>query len=245
MNVKLILGSYGGGVVVDEELRGWRLGSNYSVLVRPSELTSLCPTKRDVWLVRRGARLCSGCVRRGVEYHNEVLTIIGQAVILGWEGLRRVLSSVKTHAGIWALTLASAWLSNGAVPPIAIEPKLPPAAGFTSSRPDLVIGSSPTEVLYSNGRSDYLRRKEVEVCAYGMILEALLKYPVDRGYLVVITDDGVSTEEVILSNSLREEVLVLRDEVARVLSSDEAPPIPSKCVEGCPLSKYCLGGSNE
>ncbi len=240
-----MVGDYGGSLSIDEELRGWRLSSNYLVSVRPSEITSLCPTRRDVWLLRKGVRLSSDSVRKGIEYHNEVLTVLGQAVILGWEGLKRALDSIKTHAGAWALTVASAWLSNGAVPPITIEPKLPPSIGFTSSRPDLVIGNSPTEVAYISNCSEYLRRKRIEVGAYALILESLTKYPIDRGYLIVITDKEVRTEEVLIDNSLREEVLVARDEVARVLSSSEPPPIPSSCIKSCPLSNYCLGGSNE
>ncbi len=246
MRTQLVMSYSGGYVRIDDELRGWSLSSNYGTLVRPSELTSLCPTRRDVWLLRRGVRLGGELVRRGVEYHNEVLTILGQAVILGWEGLKKALSSVKTHAGAWALTIASAWLQNGSVPPITIEPKLPPAVGFTSSVPDLIIGNSPAEVAYvSNYGSEYLRRKRVEVGAYALIIESIIKYPVDRGYLIIITNDDVRTEEVIIDNSVREEVLVLRDEVAKVLSSSEEPPIPSTCIKSCPLSRYCLGGTHE
>lgn len=228
---------------VSDELRGWLIqgGGN----VRPSDITSLCPTKRDVWLIRHGVKMNSeGVIGKGLSYHNEVLGVVSEAVRNGWEGVGRALDYVRTHAGMWALALATAWLSNGAVPPIAIEPRLPPAAGFTSSRPDMVIGNSPVEVAYINGGSRYVELKRIELAAYSLIIEALTNIPVDVAYLIVITDRSVNTEDVVIDDTLRSEALTVRDAIAEIINSKTPPPLPGNCPQSCPLRRYCLGGSD-
>jgi len=230
-------------VRISDELRGWFIHGYGSV--RPSDITSLCPTKRDVWLLRHGARMDSnGAIGKGVSYHSEVLRVMSEAVRNGWEGIGRALDYVRTHAGMWALALATAWLSNGGVPPIAIEPRLPPAAGFTSSRPDMVVGNSPVEVAYVNGNNRYVELKRIELAAYSLILEALTTIPVDIAYLIVITDRGVTIEDVVVDDTLRSEALTVRDAIAEIISSKSPPPLPGSCPQSCPLRRYCLGDDN-
>ncbi len=248
VRVGLVFGSSFGGLVVRDELRGWVVGAlsgGSRVLVRPSELASPCPVRRDVWLVRGGLRLGGGSVSRGCEYHREVLEVFRAAVSGGWGGLRGVVSDgvVRSHAGVWALSVAAAWLSVGGVPPLTVEPSLPPVLGFTGSKPDLVVGSSPVEVAYASAglRSRYVRRKRVELAAYALILEALTKAPVNLGWLVVITDDDVRVEEVPIDEGLREEALRAREEVEDVISSPNPPPLPTSCPPNCPLRSECLG----
>jgi len=225
---------------VGEGLRGWSV-SSAGPLVRPSSLASPCPSRRDAWLLARGWRLPrSGAVARGISYHEEVLGVF-RAAVRGPGALAEAVSSVRTHAGVWAVGVAAAWLGSGGVPPIAVEPRLPPAAGFTSSRPDLVIGSSPAEVAYTNGSREYLERKRVELAAYALIIEALTKSPVSRGYLIRVGDDTVTVEEVPVDEGLRVEALRAREEIAAIMSSDEPPPMPGNCPRNCPLREVCEG----
>lgn len=228
------------------ELRGWSLGSlDVGVAVRPSELAAPCPVRRDVWLLRHGFKLSGPAVGKGREYHEEVLGVF-RAALRGWGGLRKAVTEgvVRSHAGAWAVAVASAWLSGGCVPPIAVEPLLPPVAGFTRSRPDLVVGVAPVEVAYSpaglNGR--YAWRKRVEVAVYALIIEALTHSPVDYGWLVMVDDSSVHVEGVAIDDSLREEALSAREEVADVVASPAPPDLPSGgCPEACPFIKTCLG----
>ena len=235
----------------DIELRGWSVGLDSgfqdSVLVRPSELASPCPVRRDIWLIRHGRRLSGKAVDKGMSYHEEVLGVFNAVVKDGWDGLRRVLAKglIRSHAGAWALSVASAWISGGGIPPLTVEPTLPPALGFSRSRPDLVVGFSPTEVAYSaSGDSRYIKRKRVEVAAYALIMEALLKVPVDFGWLIVVSDDGVSVQDVFISDGLREKALRWREEISSLISSDVPPEPPRNgCPESCPFRQVCLGSS--
>ena len=244
MELRLIMNG-GGDVRVSNELRGWRLEGG-DAYVRPSEISTPCPTKRDVWLLRSGVRLPSdGVVGKGVAYHNEILSILGEVVLTGWDGLRRAVDSVRTHAGVWALSIATAWLANGGIPPMAIEPKLPPALGFTSSRPDLVVGNSPAEIAYVGDlRSRYVELKKVELAAYALIMEALTHIPINNAYLIEVSDRTVRVEVVGVDDTLRTEALSMRDSIAAMIKSKNPPPIPHECPQTCPLRRYCLGGGD-
>ena len=249
MRFGLFVGSGFGGEVAGGALRGWVLrvsDGGWGCLVRPSELASPCPVRRDVWLLRNGFRLGGEVVGRGCGYHREVLGVFRAVVGGGWGGVREVVEGglVRSHAGAWALGACVAWLNNGCVPPISVEPTLPPVLGFTPSKPDLVVGSSPVELAYSpwGVRGRYVRRKEVEVAAYALILEAVTGAPVDTGWLVVITDEGVEVREVLVDEGLREEALRAREEVEGVVTSRMPPQPPASCPQSCPFRSECLGG---
>ncbi len=251
MRVGLVLAPRVEGVRVSWELRGWSLltllgGLKDSVLVRPSELAAPCPVRRDVWLMRNGVRLAGGSVSRGVNYHREILSVFRAAVSGGWGGLKNVVEGgvIRSHAGAWALAVVTAWLSSGQVPPIAVEPYLPPVLGFTRSKPDLVVGSAPAEVAYSPAglSGKYADAKRVELATYALILEALIKLPVNYGWLIMVGDKRVSTECVVVDDVLREEALRAREDVARVASSLTPPqPNPESCPATCPFRESCLG----
>ncbi len=244
----MVFRSSRGSVLVRDELRGWMVNAllgGSGVLVRPSEVASPCPVRRDVWLLRNGFRLGGGLVERGCEYHREVLDVFRAVAGGGWGGVKDVVEGgvIRSHAGAWALSVGVAWLSGGGVPPIAVEPLLPSVLGFTRSKPDLVVGCSPVEIAYSPAglRGRYAGRKRVELAAYALILEAVTGAPVNHGWLVAITDDVVEVEEITIDEGLREEALRAREEVEEVLTSPNPPPQPASCTPNCPFREECLG----
>lgn len=80
----------------------------------------------------------------------------------------------------------------------------------------------------------------VQVCGYGMLLEERFSHPVDYGVIEYTRDQG--KKPVLLTEKLRRQVLITRDQLIEVLDG-AAPPVcphgqPKKC-ESCGLQDRC------
>lgn len=241
------------------ELRGWRgdlVGPRRSFTPTVSELSSPCPSKRDVYLSRvMGLKPPDGqLLRVGAVLHSAFLEPFRAALRPGrlmeelaarkagvLRGLTGQLRRRAAEAFDVAASFASSWVFGGRRLPVAVEPELPGSPIGLSGvvKPDLVVGVVPVDFVFGDGS-----RKELAVAAYAMALEAAALVPVNFGVVVSLSWEGrVSWRVVTVDDELRGRVLDVRDEIARIVESGDDPGRADSCPQLCPWRGVCLEGA--
>ncbi|MEM1517252.1 MAG: type I-A CRISPR-associated protein Cas4/Csa1 [Thermofilum sp.] len=240
------------------ELRGWRaelVGPRHSFMPTASELSSPCPTKRDVYLSRvlrakppddramkAGAQLHSAFLEpfRVVLRRGRVVESLAHAKAKLLRGLSSELRARAAECFDLGASLASAWLYSGRRLPLAVEPELPGSPIGLSGvvKPDLVVGVIPLDFVLGDGE-----RKDVGVAAYAMALEASTFTPVNFGIVVSFQWSGsVSWRVVIVDDELRRRALELRDDLAGIVERGEDPGRAERCPQLCAWRGVCFEG---
>ena len=241
------------------EFRGWRydvVGPRYSARPSVSDVTSPCPTKRDVWL-RRIAR---------VRADGEAL-VLGRAVHevflypfrIGAEDLHalargfdrvmrgldpRVRAYRKQLYDIYRKAVVLAMMAREDGVPVSVEPSIPGAAiGLSDTlRPDLLVGFIPVDIALTSPSIRNCERKELALTGYALAIEAWTGHPVDFGVVLYISLNGYvrfSWRVVRIDDTLRRRFIDLRDTVARILENSEEPEIADSCPTSCPFREVC------
>jgi len=260
---------------ISEELRGWcwdkpPVRPRASLGLSVYDVASYCPTRRDVWLrrVRRVRPQEVSALRLGSDVH-EVISNVANAVrtyaVLGnlWECDSGVISGIlerfksrgwfnvlRDIAYITYFTLMSdyvwsahgqgaqpflGWLSEVRVDgsPIGLSPNL---------RVDALV-SGNLVIDFKVGRR--FENHDLALAAYALALEANLEVPIDYGFIVYITPNGlskVSVRAVYIDSDLRRDFIDSRDEAIDMLLSEREPPKALSCPQTCPYRQYCAGG---
>jgi len=212
--------------------RGWDwqlLQPRYKARPSVSDLTSPCPTKRDVYLRKvLGVRLESEAMSKGRAVHEAFMAPF-KGVELETEDplLKRVYEEAKVRK--------AAAEEEGI--PVEVEPEIPGhSVGLSSAlKPDFLVGFIPVEVVYGNG----LERKKLAVTGYALALESWIGHPVEVGIVVSVTDKKTYWNVVRIHEGLRRRFLEVRDEVARILGEKEDPGAPEECPKACPFAEVC------
>jgi len=236
------------------DFRGWseRVRPRYGYLPTVSELSSPCPTHRDVYLTRvEGLKAEGAILENGRLVHEAFLTPFRLAMkgILDVRKyanvkhalMRRMSREVRQIASRiydYASAMALQWLVLGKPLPIAVEPNVRASLiGLSDTvRPDLVVGIVPYEFA-SNRRQN----KELAVVAYAMALEATALTPVNYGVFVYPHHNGLRYRVIPASEELRRRVLDVRDKIARVVyyEEDPGPANRARCPRTCPFLGVC------
>ncbi|WP_218042141.1 type I-A CRISPR-associated protein Cas4/Csa1 [Infirmifilum lucidum] len=248
-----VRGVVAGDLVV--ELRGWRLelvGPRRGFMPTVSEVSSPCPSKRDVYLRRvRGLKPASdGVLLAGRVFHEAFLEPFRVVLRAGpslerlagakarlLRGAPRELRSAASRVFDASSALAMAWGVGGARLPVAVEPEVPggPVGLSDVVRPDLLVAGVPVDFVYGNG----LERKELAVAAYAMAVEAASNNPVNYGVVVQYAGGRLLWRAVILDDRVRSRFLEARDAVARIVESGEDPGVAESCPDWCPWRGVC------
>jgi CRISPR-associated protein Csa1 len=240
------------------ELRGWKFeltGPKYYSRPSVSDVTSPCPTKRDVYL-RRVLRLnvSSPVLELGRVVHEvfllpfrhrgrdvgELLRLFRRTV-RGYEGLQGYRGYLEEV--FWkALTLSL--ISEEEQIPISVEPHIPGGSIGLSDfvKPDLMVGFIPVDLTLAF-RGHSFERKELALAGYALAIEAWTGHPVDVGVIIGVSfNAGVRFmwKVVRIGDSLRRRFLEARDEVARMLDQREDPGLPPSCPHSCPFREVCM-----
>ena len=253
--------SVGGEVVAD--VRGWRfdvVGSRF--LARPSisDVSSPCPSKRDVWLRRVvRVRVDGGVFVFGRAVHDvflypfrfrdrDVVDIVRgfEKMFHGFDPMLRGYRSFFRKLFRKALSLAM--YSNEDGVPISVEPMIPGAAIGLSDfvKPDLLVGFLPVDISLASVSERVFERKEIALAGYALAIESWIGHPVDFAvalYIGIVDGDNpvLSWRIVRIDDNLRRAFLEARDRVAMILEHGEEPPIPDNCYSSCPYSVFCGG----
>lgn len=240
------------------ELRGWRselVGPRRSFMPTVSELSSPCPSKRDVYLsrvlrmkpsdekpLRAGAQLHSAFLEpfRIVLKRGRVVDALASAKARLLRGVDSELRPKAAECFDLGASLASAWLYSGRRLPIAVEPELPGSPIGLSGlvKPDLIVGLTPLDFVLGDGE-----RKDIGIAAYAMALEASSFTPVNFGIVVSFQWSGpVLWRVVLVDDELRRKALDLRDEVAGIVERGEDPGRAERCPHLCPWKGVCHEG---
>jgi CRISPR-associated protein Csa1 len=241
------------------EIRGWRfdpVAPRYRYRPSPSEVASYCPTRRNIYLQKvLGRRPEPGPeARYGALVHEYFLEPFrlaarGEASLDNLIAARSKLSrrlGVRPDRFLLNVYSLGAGLALQAVYdseiPLKVEPQLPGAPIGLSDyvRPDLLIGLLPVEVTSTGSRGTYGERKELQLAAYALAIEASTGLPVDYGVVLYLRrrDEAPVPEWrlVVIDDELRRAVLAARDEVAMIVEDGVDPgPAPAGCPEWCPF----------
>ncbi len=250
---------------VSADIRGWRfdmVSPRYRYHPTVSEVTSYCPTHRDLYLRRvQGIRVeekhrgaVFGLVAHEVFLHPFRLVDRGVHDVEALAAARRRLLRELGVRGdrfmeeVYNLGVALALQSlvDGGIP-LRVEPQIPGAPVGLSDvvKPDLLVGFIPLEVTTAHPDSLYGRRKELAVAGYALALEAWTGVPVDYGVVIYLRErDGgpwLEWRVVVVDDSLRRRFLRERDEVAMIVDDSVDPGPGDECPEWCPYRVVCRG----
>ncbi len=163
--------------------------------VKPSvsDVTSPCPTKRDVYLRKvLGMRSESSVMSRGKEVHEAFMAPF-RDIEKEYEDplLKRVYEEAKVRK--------AAAEEEGI--PVSVEPEIPgsPVGLSNILKPDFLVGFIPVEVVYGNG----LERKKLAVTGYALALESWTGHPVDAAVIVSVTEKKTYWNMVRIHEGLR------------------------------------------
>lgn len=239
------------------ELRGWRfefVSARFNVRPSVSDLSSICPTRRDVFLRRvYSLRIESEAMLFGRLVHEAFLYPIRgilrgldvESVIARFRGYIRS-APVRYRRILWNVFekgLEHAIVAKVDGLPISIEPLIPASPIGLSDyvKPDLLVGFIPVEITTSTNNE----RKEVSLTAYAMAIEAWTGHPVDYAVLTHITINGgvrINWRVVRVNDSLRRRFLDIRDSIAKMIEYNQDPGIAEECPSSCPFIEVCKGG---
>ncbi len=217
------------------ETRGWDwqiLQHKYRVRPSISDVTSPCPTKRDVYLRKvLGMRMEGKVLEIGRKVH--------EAFMAPFKG-RRYESDDPLLRSVYEEGLRRYWSSKEEGIPIAVEPEIPGSSiGLSDTlKPDFVVGFIPTEIVYGNDK-----RKELALAGYALALEAWTGHPINYGVIIAV-NGKISWKVVIITEKLRRKFIEMRDYVARLLSEREDPEVAETCPKTCPFYGVCHEGAN-
>jgi len=239
------------------EVRGWRfdvVGGRFRARPSISEVTSPCPTKRDVYLRRvLHVYMDSQVLRLGRAVHEVFLLPFryrGRDVEWLYGVFRRCLKDYTDLRGYWKVfesvfrkSLALSMIAEEEQMPISVEPYIPGGAIGLSDfvRPDLMVGFMPIDITLSLGGNS-LERKELALAGYALAIEAWSGNPVDIGITIGISinsDVRFQWRVVRIDDSLRRRFIEARDDVARIIEYGEDPGKPSQCLKMCPFREVC------
>ena len=252
---------------VEDDLRGW---SWDRPPIRPRAYLGLsigdvayryCPTKRDVYLRKRGIKgISSKFMIKGSIVHS-IFHIASEDVkrelilgFKGWEVYEKLSLKAEERLkelGIdvendeWMLSLYKrlilSWCADEWIT-LFTEFKVDGSLlGLSRNlRTDgLAEGGVVLEVKY--GRPFDFHK--LALAGYALALESDLEAPFDYGLLLYIQNFNeniiINWEPVYISSSLRREFLEERDNVIDMLISDREPPKPVSCPESCPFRGEC------
>jgi len=194
-----------------------------------SDVTSPCPTKRDVYLRKvAGVRAENRAMSRGKEVHEAFMAPFkGEERDYEDPLLRRVYEEGK---------LRKAEAEAEGIP-VSVEPEIPGSPIGLSSvlRPDFLVGFIPVEVVYGNG----LERKKLAVTGYALALESWTGHPVDAAVVISVTEKRTYWNLVRIHEGLRKKFLEMRDEVANMLAEGDDPGPADECPSTCPFREVC------
>ena len=212
--------------------RGWDWGMvqpRFRARPSVSDVTSPCPTKRDVYLRRvLGMRAESQAMSKGKQVHEAFMAPFrDEEKSYDDPLLKRVYEEAK-------LRRAEAEAEGI---PVSVEPEIPGSPIGLSSvvRPDFLVGFIPVEVVYGNG----LERKKLAVTGYALALESWTGHPVDAAVIVVVTDRKTYWNLVRVHEGLRRKFIEVRDEVARIVAEKDDPGASDECPQTCPFKGVC------
>jgi len=237
------------------EVRGWRfdfVGPRFRFRPSVSDITSICPSSRDVYLRKvRGLRGESSSMVFGRLVHEAFLypfSFRGSLSDLP-SRFRGYLRSFRVDDGtrrlLWgvferALELYATSRVDGIS--VSVEPLIPASAIGLSDyvRPDALVGFIPVEITTSGE----LEKKELAITAYALSIEAWIGHPIDYGVISHISFNGdirINWKVVNVDDSLRRKFLDVRDRVARMIEYSEDPGIAANCPSSCPFRGICYG----
>ncbi|MEM0340429.1 MAG: type I-A CRISPR-associated protein Cas4/Csa1 [Acidilobaceae archaeon] len=237
------------------EIRGWRfdfVGPRFRFRPSVSDITSVCPSKRDVYLRKvKGLKSKSSPMVFGRLVHEAFLYPFNYRGSLSSLPSRfsEYLSPTKvdddTERLLWnvferALELYAISKVDGI--PVSVEPLIPASAIGLSDhvKPDALVGFIPVEITTSGE----LEKKELAVAAYALSIEAWIGHPVDYGVIAHISfnsDVKINWKVVNVDDSLRRKFLDVRDRVARMIEYNEDPGLAASCPSSCPFRGVCYG----
>ncbi len=239
------------------EVRGWRfdiVGARYYSRPSVSDVTSPCPTKRDVYLRKVfRIRVDSKILNLGRALHDVFLYPFryrGEDIEKLVHGVKQVLKQYRDLRQYWRLlekvfrkALTLSLIAEEEQIPVSVEPCIPAGSIGLSDfvRPDLMVGFIPIDVTLSLGNHG-LERKELALAGYALAIEAWTGHPVDVGVVIGIymnSDIRFVWRVVRIDDTLRRRFLEIRDEVARILDYGEDPGRPSTCPSICPYREVC------
>jgi CRISPR-associated protein Csa1 len=246
------------------EVRGWfrdAVAPRHSVRPTVSEVTSPCPTKRDVYLrrvvkvsVSSNESLVVGKLvhevflapfRYGFSSFSELDSLFNK-VIGGYGDVGARYRDALYGVFMKAVGLALQAREEGV--PVSVEPLIPGALiGFSDFvRPDLLVGFIPVEIVSSLPGNDdsSMGRKDLAIAAYALAVEAWVGHPVDIGVMLHIGVNGgvrFVWRVVRVDDGLRRAVLDLRDYVARIIEHGDDPGVAGNCPRTCPFYGVCHG----
>jgi len=240
------------------EVRGWKLDAvapKYCSRPSVSDVTSPCPTKRDVYLRRSlKVRVESEILSLGKAVHEAFLyphRRRGEDVERLIYGFRRALKQYQDLKRHWRLlecvfkkSLALSLIADEEQVPVSVEPCIPAGSIGLSDyvRPDLLVGFIPVDVVLIHGNHG-LERKELALAGYALAIEAWIGHPVDMGVVIGVqasSEVKFTWRVVRVDDSLRRRFLDARDEVARILEYGDDPGTPPSCPSMCPYRGVCL-----
>ena len=246
------------GVYAD--IRGWRfeyVAPRYRYRPSPSEVASICPSHRDVYL-RRVLRIRPGAGREAIygsyvhEFFLEPFRLVDRGVV-DLDSLSRAMWRLGRRLGVRVdrflqrvYTIGSSLALQSVVDadiPIRVEPQIPGAPVGLSDvvKPDLLVGFLPVEVTTASSQTYYGGVKELQLTGYVLALEAWTGLPIDYGVILYIRkrDAGEPWLEwrvVIVDDALRKRFLRARDEVAMIVENGVDPgPAGENCPRWCPF----------
>lgn len=240
------------------EIRGWRydyVSPRYRARPSPSDIASYCPTRRNLYLQyvegiqpRQGKEAIYGALVH--EYFLEPFRLVQEKPrdLEELVAARYRLSKRLGHRPdnflkrVYSLGAALALQSiYDADIPIKVEPEIPGAPiGLSDTvKPDLLVGFMPLEVTAAAPRTLYGSRKELQLAAYALAIEAATGVPVDYGVILYIRRRNHTPRPewrvVVIDDDLRRDMLSARDEAAMIIEEGVDPGPATKCPEWCPF----------
>ncbi len=240
------------------EVRGWSsdvVEGRYTARPSISEISSPCPTKRDVYLRRvAGLRIESEGMRIGRIVHEVFLEVIRSGGIdrglreferlargYGISGnMYRFLRSIALKAGVLAEVAAEEGI------PIVVEPRIPGSLIGLSDfvKPDVLVSSIPVDLVLANG-CGWADRKEIALAGYALAVEAWMGVPVNTAIAIAVSQSNGSArfqwKVFRVDDVSRRRFLELRDRVARIIEYGEDPGASDQCPSECPFVGVCHG----
>ncbi|RLF22100.1 MAG: type I-A CRISPR-associated protein Cas4/Csa1 [Thermoprotei archaeon] len=248
--------------------RGWNqelMEVKYRYFPTVSEIASLCPTHRDVFLSKvQGLKpLENKNVVYGRLLHEAFLMPLRlvienkrrrSLIDLLYAGKQRLMRKIPSEIRAYAekvydvaCSLALNWAHEEYQIPILVEPTIDATnIGLSDSlKPDLVIGLIPCEFTIMSEKC--FKRKEIALAAYALAIESMTQNPVNYGILASIRIGGrvkVRWRLVPLTDQLRRMVIEERDKVARIVEYGDDPGISPSCSDFCLWREVCLESYN-
>ena len=153
--------------------------------------------------------------------------------------MRRPASKVYDMAA----GLALSWAFGERKVPVLVEPYIEASTIGLSDfvRPDLIVGIVPVEFVLGDRIS--VRRKSLALAAYAMAIESIVYNPVNFGVVarVDLSNEIVRWHVILLTDDLRERLIESRDEVARIVTTEDDPGSSPQCPDQCPWRDLCYG----